>query len=90
MGPVINCSVLRITRYIMMLVLIKGLGWDVRYRWVAHNMKLLHIHYAPSAIHKRAIIDLSDVAVAGENVLLGSVLVLILIKLFANKQAINI
>ena len=49
-------------------------------------MELLHVHYASAAVDISIVINLGNVAVPGEYILLGPIIILILVKLLTNKQ----
>lgn len=53
-------------------------------------MELLHIHNAPSAVHKSILIHLSYVPVTREYVLLGLICIFILVELLAYKQTVDV
>lgn len=52
--------------------------------WIAHNVKLLHVHYAAATVNEGAVVYLCDISVAREDVLLRLVRVLVLIKFLAH------
>ena len=49
-------------------------------------MELLHVHYASATVDISIVINLGNVAVPGEYILLGPIIILILVELLANKQ----
>ena len=77
------------TLFLMMLV-VRCMIVDHGHGLVSHNVELLHVHDASSAVDKCVVIYLGDVSVSGEDILLRPIRILILVKFLANNQTINI